>query len=352
MKLYCLVHPGIETLAAKEVEELLQVKAEIQSQIISFSATPEQAFLYLRHAQAVRRVLLAVGEGLLEEINYSEVVWKEVFTKELTTKVVVEGVSGNDQRIALAKAVMEDISPAIEASCGFSVGVNLKHPDVTLFVFHNGEQYFVGIDLAGREINQRDYRVFPHQASVKGDIAYYFVRYTGFTLGESLLVGNMKDGTFPLEAALYAAHKQVSPEPFACQLFPLFSEVPAEQAKTLPQSYIVGCEESQLNFTAARKNAKIAGVPVNLKKCALDAYDERFSEGQFQRIMFHITAKDEDKLNELYYQSAYLLAPQGTLLFIARKQWEISISAKFTLKSKDFFTLGQHTYCLWLLEKK
>ena len=135
-------------------------------------------------------------------------------------------------------------------------------------IFHNGEDYFAGIDLFGKELNLRGHRVFAHSASFKGDLAYYFIRKSGFKRGSRLLVGFAKDGTLAIEAGLYDSQipllKNINLK------FPAFKELklPAERKKTEQQTSanIFAFDESAQNYTACRKNVQLAGVNVAVKK--------------------------------------------------------------------------------------
>ena len=84
----------------------------------------------------------------------------------------------------------------------------------------------------------------------------------------------------------------------------------------------------------------------------LDEMDVKFSENEFDKIIFQITNKDENKLNEIYYQTKYVLKSGGILLFIGRENWEPSISDTFKLVSEEKIQRGGSVYKTWLLKKK
>ena len=72
----------------------------------------------------------------------------------------------------------------------------------------------------------------------------------------------------------------------------------------------------------------------------------------FDNLIFQITHKDESKLNEIYYQAKYILKSGGTLLIIARENWDPSISDSFKLVSEEKIKRGESVYKIWLLKKK
>ena len=117
---------------------------------------------------------------------------------------------------------------------------------------------------------------------------------------------------------------------------------------------VVAFDEGSQNVTAARKNAQIAGVRkfINLQKITLDELSGAFHEQEFERILFQVTTKDEEKLNEIYHQAKYLLKPKGTMLLIGREGWEISVPSYCKLLSEEVLERGENKYKLWLMQRK
>ncbi len=316
MKVFILVNPGLEKVCEKEVKELTGVSTKVYDSVLEVDINDYSQLLKL---QSARRVLISLGKSL-DKLGQEELL-KDYFSNQKTFKVEVENVKGNEKRLEIAKKVAgmvyeelkkEKIDPKLE----------LKKPEMLVVVYFNGKDYFLGIDENVEELNSRKYRVFAHSASFKGDLAYYFVRQSGFVSGEKLLVGFCKDGTMAIEAALFSKEK------------------------------VYAFDSTRQNVTAARKNAQLAGVEVDIQKYALDELDVRFSEKEFDRLIFQITTKDESQLNEIYYQANYILKKKGTLLLIARPNWEVSVSEKFKLLSEDEIKKGESVHKMWLLEKK
>jgi 23S rRNA G2445 N2-methylase RlmL len=316
MKSFILVNSGLEETAQYEVKELMGVSAKVYDSVLEVDVKDYSPLFKL---QSVRRVIVSLGKTL-DKVEQGDLL-KNYFSNQKTFKVEVENVKGNEKRLEIAKKVAgliyeelkkENIDPKLE----------LKKPEMLVVVYFNGKDYFLGIDENVEELNSRKYRVFAHSASFKGDLAYYFVQKSGFVSGEKLLVGFCKDGTMAIEAALFSKEK------------------------------VYGFDSTRQNVTAARKNAQLAGVEVDIQKYALDELDVRFSEKEFARLIFQITTKDESQLNEIYYQANYILKKKGTLLLIARPNWEVTVSDKFKLLSEGEVKKGESVHKMWLLEKK
>ena len=137
-----------------------------------------------------------------------------------------------------------------------------------------------------------------------------------------MLIGYSKDGSIAIEAARFS------------------------------KSEVKAFDESRQNITAARKNSTIAGVQVDYQRYSLEELDTRFDKGEFDKVIFHITKKDEQALNELYYQVKYILKRKSIAVFITRPTWDMSVSDAFELIEKKELPIGHSSHTLWKLKKK
>ena len=322
MKLFVLVNEGLEKYASTEIKELTGSNSVTHNNVLEFEIDNTENFLsFVNHVQSARRVLVSLGKyNNLDSLDFNGFNFNDYLSPEMSFKVEIENVKGNDKRLSIAKQVAGKIYGNID----FKPKLEMKNPDILVVVYFNGKEYFIGFDKNVEELNSRKYRVFAHPGSFKGDLAYYFVRKSGFVAGKKLLVGFCKDGTMAIEAALFSKQKVFAFDP------------------------------SRQNVNAAKKNAQIAGVKdlVDIQKYALDELDVKFSENNFDCLIFQVTTKDESQLNEIYYQANYVLKKKGTLLLIARPNWEVSISDKFKLVSEEKIKKGESIHNVWLLEKK
>jgi len=321
MDYYLLVNEGMEETAQQEVKELFGVRSTLSKQVLEFSSDPIADPSTIRSA---RRLLVAVGKFSTDAIALpSQFPWQEHFKSDIRFKVEVENVKGQENRVVLAKKVAGQLFTIFEAK-NISAMLELKKPQLLVVVYYNGSDYFVGLDTNISELTARAYRVFPHSGSFKGDLAYFFVRRSMFKKNDKLLIGFCKDGAIPIEAALFSRREVQAFDP------------------------------SLQNIIAARKNAQLAGVRdlVKIQKIPLDEVDVKFQKNEFDVLIFHITQKDEDKLNEIYHQAKYVLKAKGKALFIGRERWSPSISDKFILLSQGTVRRGNSAYVFWLLEKK
>src|SRR3989344_3111431 len=106
------------------------------------------------------------------------------------------------------------------------------------------------------------------------------------------------------------------------------------------------------NIIAAQKNASLANVKklINFSKHSLDELDVKYEQHSFDNILFHLTTKDEEKINELYYQVDYTLKSQSRFFLLTKKTFELSLSSKFELIQSSELNHGGSSYRLWLLQ--
>ena len=268
--------------------------------------------------------------------------------------IEVENVKGQENRQIISKNIYEVLQHKLEVE-KIEVKVEYKKPDLTVIVYFTGKEYVIGIDLCGQEINARDYRVFPHSGSLKGDLAYWLVRKSGFTSGDKLLVGLVKDGAIAIEAALFATQKSFRTlDTYCFKQFPSYNSRQIEKDLGDSKPIIHAFDNSLPNVLAARKNIAIAGVKenVDVQRYTPEDLDARYEENSFDQMIFMVTSKDEEKINELYYQVGLLLKKDGMLLIIGREQWDLPISEKFELVSSEKLPRGEGYSSVWLLKKK
>ncbi len=359
MDAIALVNPGLEKLCPQEVKEILKSKAAAEQQVVEFSVKDIQSlFTFFFRSQTARRILISLGNyENLAEIDFSklDIAWQDYFPEKFSFKVEVENVKGMDNRIEIAQKVAARLFPFLEKQQQLHPALELKKPDFLVVVYKTEKKYYIGLDLAGEELNSRHYRLFTHQASMKGDLAYFFVRTSGYKIGEKLLLGFVKDGTMAVEAALFAhqlpVHK-VQQQSFL--KFPCYDTALVPKSTSSPTHTLFAFDDRYPNIVASRKNAVLAGVKelIDFQKYELDELDTRFDAEQFDRAIFHVTAKDEPRLNEIFYQAHYILKAKGIFMLISFKDLGLDDSDKFALKKQGIIVRGDSLYRWWRMERK
>ncbi|MBI2151864.1 hypothetical protein HYU21_04020 [Candidatus Woesearchaeota archaeon] len=398
---FLLVHKGLEKIALQELEELSGVKGKVfcgdkDFSAIEFSVLRHEDLTYLlNHLQSIRGLFFSLGR---------EESWKSFLTKDFqgskflfnqaSLKIEIEGISDIEERKEITSSLAGKIFQDYDK---LDLKVDFKKPQIVALICLINKHYFLGWDLSGQELHKRPFRVFPHQASFTGDIAYYLVRKVGFQRNlntknsehknpelnnsnnqkpEKLLIGLAKDSSIALEAGVFLLNRKLHRAPYLLEKYPVFQGIEAsnlsvknvvsDDSTSHPaatttdtttdanQFQIYAFDESNPNYVASRKNIKIAGLSsfIDLNKYALDELELKYGEDVFQYAIFHFTSKDEEKINEVYYQLNLILKKSGQALFIGRKNWDLPISDRFELLEKEELTRGESTLNLWLMKKK
>jgi 23S rRNA G2445 N2-methylase RlmL len=352
MDIFTITNQGIEKSATLELNAIKATIKKTDTNVIEANLENNQILSYLKSCQAPRRVLAAIDKSedhtKLELNNFN---LKDFFTNEKSFKIEVEGVKGQDNRVAIAKNFATKLFNKLKEQ-NINPQLELKNPDFLVIIYFNQNKYFLGIDLLN-EINLREYRVFPHPASFKGDFAFNILINSKFKKEDKLLSAMFKDGVIAIEAATYANNIQLN-NLDNLNNFPIF-----QNQKTNPppsgkkQTTIYGFDTSNQNLTSAKKNASIAGVKelVDLKKYSFDDLDVRFNKDFFDNVIFHITKKDEDQINEIFYQVSYILKSGGIFSIITRSTLDLSLSSKFALLEKIELVRGDSKLTQWVAKK-
>jgi 23S rRNA G2445 N2-methylase RlmL len=350
MKICSFVNQGMEDICSVELHEKYAVASSSSQGVISCELDANQLNHYLQTAQSPKRICAAICSYTdTQNVELPTFPWKDFITNDTRLKIEVENVKGQDNRNEIAKAFATRLFETLKEQ-EIQATLDLKDPTLHIIIMRSEDTYYAGIDLFGKEIDTRDYRVFPHSASTKGDAGFYMIKKAGFKRQNNLLVGFMKDGTLAIEAGLYATGKKIRELP---QPFPgvTFSEVDLKPNSTCN---VVAFDQGTQNYTGARKNMLIAGLKedITIHKYSIEDLDVKFEKNQFDNAIFHITTKDEVRLNEIYYQLDFLVKSGGTVLFIMRPGWDPSISTKFELLETDELVRGGSVHKLLVLRKK
>ncbi|MBI2573423.1 hypothetical protein HYV86_06165 [Candidatus Woesearchaeota archaeon] len=358
MKWSALVHPGFEDAFIHEATALLPQSSphKIGNGIVSGTLSDPAQFLTLLHySHLSRRLLIDLGSVLnLEQTPLlpASFPWEKFFTNGRSFRVEIEGVPGQENRLPIAKQVAGALFSQLETHKIIPT-LELRNPQQLVLVYFDGEKYFFGIDVLAQELDARQYRLFAHAASFKGDSQAYFLSLLGYKEGQKLLVGFAKDGSAAIEAATIANHYPLTHDLQNILEIPYFTSCTLPLPPSSLPHEVYTFDETTGNLLSIRKNATLAGVAkaINARKQSIEDLDVAYGDAFFDCLLFHLTRKDEEKLNEIYYQSALILKPKGKMLIVGRATLELPIPEKFTLLDQRTLERGQSLHNLWLLEK-
>src|SRR3989338_5571421 len=338
MKGFAITHRGAEEICTEEIAELLGIKnseIEILKTFIIFPIkTYEDLFLLCYKAQSAINISLYLDnfiynteEEILSRIQHTGLqhTGLELFKKIKTFKVeAIKIGSCNIRSQELEKNAGEEILKKLEA------GVSLTNPDITFLIHLFENNCLLGIDFTGFDLSKRDYKIFANKEAVKGTIAYTALRFADYMKEDYLLDVFLGDGVIPIEAAFYATNFPVNhfrKDKFA--FLKLFKEYDFEgffkkidSQADLSKAKIKGVSHLLKDVKAAQKNAKIGGIikAVDLTKISVDWLDIKLKEGEIDKIVSLIPHSEnpEKLMNELFYQTEFILSKKGTIILISR----------------------------------
>src|SRR3989338_7306509 len=211
MKALAITSKGIEDIAALEIKELIKAKTEIKDSCVFFEPKKlEDLCLLCYKAQSVDKILFlfdsfgfkdaddlinklqkAIDKLKLDEWLDKKTTFRVSCKKTDNEEIFSEELSGEVGALIIEKQKQK---------------VDLDNPDITFLLFINKNMAYFGVDFSGRDLNKRDYKVFPHPLSLRPTIAYALVRAADLKENEVMLDPFCYSGEIPIESALFTTN--------------------------------------------------------------------------------------------------------------------------------------------------
>lgn len=243
--------------------------------------------------------------------------------------------------------------------------VDLKNPGFNIEIHEFEDEFFLSLDLSG-DLSKRDYRVFNNPLSIKGTTAFGVLMLSGYKRGESFLDPYCNSGTICIEAVLYG--NNISPR-FYNKDFPftrlrvdmvfeeLFKSIDAKAR--YDKLDITAADPLLRNITAARKNAKVAGIEkcMSFRRIDIDWMDIKHDAKTFNHIITFIPGSSKHKrpsdlkkeFEELFYQAEYVMKKNGQVSILCLSKDLLIESASKYLELKEVKTFQSGTQVMNLL---
>jgi putative N6-adenine-specific DNA methylase len=357
-----ITHAGLEDVCKDEVKSLLGVDATTSKGSVFFRAKLIDICRFCYKTRSALRVLVVLGRKTVSDLmlgaaKLADTVPVESWLDKTTTFACRSSIPEFGQEIAAeVGGILNDRTGA---------PVNLSKPTVTVIVHATDGDVLIGIDIGGEEVGKRDYRIFLGNDSLRGTIAYGLLITAGFEGDQNIVDIFCRSGVMPIEAALMASgissHKHM--RDFAFRRLPRLSgvdweaEFDAMDKKTLkqPKCTIICMDDSFGSVSAAKKNAKIAGVHTHIEFSRTDLrfLDAKFGKGGLDMIVTMPPQPSaringvalEKALHEMVYQAEFILKKNGKLAVVtkANVQEIKNLCAEFKLmplKEKSVFQGG------------
>lgn len=382
VKALALTDKGIERVALLELSELIKVKGSAEERAVLFDAKSEDdlfKFCYL--TQSCQRVLIHMAsfdfddyEDFMKKAEdcLKEIKWKDWFLAETNFRVECERLGEHDFGSSTAEQdVGELIIIGTNKELGFEPKVNLETPDIRIFIFVNENKAYIGVDLVGRDLSKRQYRIFTAPGILNANLSYALVRLSGYKKKEKLVDLFCKSGVLCIEAALYNAGISSSHynKDFAFKKIKRYSRdwdaffKKIEDKKCDDKQDIKGYDSLLRNLEASKKNAKLAGVDklITFSKMDLDWMDTKIDEKTVDIVISRIQCASKNFAEgsakkiykELFYQAEFFVKKKGRLCLLSENLNLLKdmMPKEFKLTKEDEIYAGKQRYEYVIIEK-
>ncbi|MBS3175686.1 methyltransferase [Candidatus Woesearchaeota archaeon] len=373
-----LTLPGMEDIAAQEIEELLNKKGVVCSSFVLFPFEKKEDLFHITYFSQSARKVVEIFSFVKHHHESYEIIIKKMIV-QLDQKKIKDIISQNATfNITCIKEnySSETSSPDIAAELAKPIAdftrakAVYQNPQIPFILFITKEEAMFGLDIAGIDLSKRDYKIFIGAQSLKGPLAYALTRLAGFEEGKSILDPFCGSGTIPIEAAFHACHRSINffrkKNLFFCKedvALHLTETLDKKQKKEV-KAKIWAIGDSFTHIASTKKNAKVAGVYdfLNYSRTEINYLDAKFEGDTFDCIVTQppilSQRANENKLRRLYTQFfdevAFLLKKKGKLVLLCKHPDHFLPEAervKLPLHSQRQIWQGQEEFTILIFEK-
>jgi 23S rRNA G2445 N2-methylase RlmL len=288
---------GTEGAIRDELRELGFRKVRAERGGVGFQGRMSEGFRACLWLRAAVRVLLLVaefeapdGEALYEGV--ASVDWGRVLDARRTLAVrAFAKDSALSHTQFIAQKTKDAVVDQLRDRHGARPDVDRDDPDVLLFVHLSRDRASVYLDMSGEALHRRGYRRAAMDAPLKESLAAAVLRLSGWDRERPLVDPMCGSGTIAIEAALWA--RDVAPglsrERFGFERWRSHGEAEARAMRELREEargralkkgpVIWAFDEDREAVTAARTNARAAGIDLRIDQRSIEALEPLPSPG-------------------------------------------------------------------------
>ncbi|MEM3374479.1 MAG: THUMP domain-containing protein [Candidatus Woesearchaeota archaeon] len=388
MKAFITTNKYLEKISEIEIKELINCQNfEIYESVVSFDIKNYVELAKITYySQSINRACLLLEKFKIEENKEINNLFKKIEKKieEINFLNLKELINNKSFKVECERHGNHDFkSTDIEILVGKKLNnifkdINIKNnvdydnPEVIFFFYIYNEYCFFGLDFSGFDLSKRQYKIFNHPESLKGNVAYSLIRLSEFKKNDFLLDPFMGSGTIVIEAALYATGFPVQyynkdKLAFTRLINTKLFDKEKEKIENIKEkkTNIYGYDYQMKYLKAAQKNAKLAGIDktINLSRCEIEWLDTKIKEKSFDFIITDMPRysknkpeKEYEKLyDEFFYQAKYILKNKGRIVLLTKENEILKKSSEkhnFKIVNKYFVSQGQEVFDVFCFEKE
>jgi putative N6-adenine-specific DNA methylase len=283
---YAVVVPGLEAIAADELNALAAHDVQVAEGGVSFSASMDGLFRINLRSRICTRILIRLASframSFPELYNKSKkVAWEQYIGADMSVSV---RVSCSHSKLMHSGRAEMAVSDAIRDRLGFDARGPAVEQQVLLRIDNN--QCTISLDTSGDRLDRRGYRMHSGKAPVRETIAAAMLRWMDWQPDEPLLSPMCGSGTFAIEAAWMGQKRAAGLEhAFPFMHWPSLKEKrwqrALEKARAMKSDHSASIMASELDagiLKQAQANAAQAGVAELISFQHLDVRKMRLPE--------------------------------------------------------------------------
>lgn len=338
MQAIAITNPGIESIAEKEIVELIRPKITGTEESVVFFRPKQLTDLCILcyKAQSLSKVMLLKDmitfkhkEEIFDAVK--KIDFSDFIRKGLNFKVKCMHTGEYD---FTGIEIEEGIGAEIKGD------VDLEKPDIIVFAYINRNRCYIGIDFSGTDLSKRQYRIFNLKESLKATVAYSLLRIADYKKKDFLLDPFCGSGVIPIEAALFGSNFPVNyftKNNFLFLKFDCFKKTDFDKffgkidrkIKKKSNLKIYGYESMLGYVKASQKNAKIAGInkSITIRRVDIDWLDTKVDKTNVDKIVTcppQMTERNKGTIEKLYkeffYQAEFVLKKKGIIVIVSESE--------------------------------
>lgn len=290
MHLLATTNGGLETVTAGELDELAGVDAERHHRgAVEFEADREVVYDLHYRSRTCHRFMEVLVDASIDDL---EDVYDRTSEVDFAAHLPFEDFGVASTRhghhdftsMDVSERVGQAVIDGYREATGERLPVDLDDPTVRLEAYLYDDRFTLALDLTGRSLHKRPYRVCEHESPIRPTMAYSMLRIADYAADDSLTDPMAGSGTIPIEAALAATNRPPCPghDP-AFGVLPrydaeAFAERRAAHEPRSPSLDIEARDRREEWLDCARENRNAAGlddeiaiVEADAREAALDA---------------------------------------------------------------------------------
>jgi putative N6-adenine-specific DNA methylase len=340
IKALILTNKGLEQISKEEIEDIFEVKIlDVKPGIVFIECTREQLAEITYYGRTFNKTIEIMSEFDATDI---EQIKKNIPEFENKGSVNISCDREGDQEFTSFE-VQQEIASMFKSR---ELDVQHKGAKYPYFILVRGSKCYFGLDYAGVDLGKRDYRIFLGRESLRGNIAAALLDFAEYDCEDVLLDPFCKHGVVPIEAALLA--NDMSVHKF-CQdklAFSNFSDIEVKDIDGDNKPDITAIDSQFNNISAAKKNAKIAGVNklIRFSRQDIEWLDIKFEPKSINKIVtmpVQPSAVNEKRIDKIYVEfferMNEILSEDGTIVLCMKQGVDV-----VKKHAKEFKIIKEH----------